>query len=110
MKNVAAGLIEQFGGTGKLIVNDDPPDPITGIGGGNGTEIEVKYFRELYEDNELVENRIINGDARLIITMDQEPKTDWSFSDSEGILWNILAIAPIEAQEMNVVYQFHIRK
>jgi len=110
MINVATNLIDEFGAMGTLILNDNQIDPITGEKSGTSSEIPVQYFRTYYEDNELIENRIINGDARIIFVLDKKPETNWSFIDSDGLKWAILSITPTEGQGVNIVYEAHIRK
>jgi len=112
LKKMAANLTgaSGFGDKGVFIMNDAPADPITGLSSGTNTEVAIEYFREYYEDRELIENRIINGDARLMVVMDTKPKTDWRFKDSAGKVWNIISITPIESQGVDIVYQVHIRK
>ena len=110
LNNVAIELIKEFGSIGKFIKNDQVTDSITQEKTGASSEIDVEYFIEDYQPKEFVENRIIAGDAKLTFTLTEEPKTDWSFRDVHLQPWNILSIAPIEAQGLKVVYEAHIRK
>lgn len=110
LNNVGIELIKEFGSVGKFIKNDVTIDSITQETIGTPTEISVEYYVEYYKAKEFVENRIIAGDAKLLFTLNEEPKTDWSFKDVHLHVWNILAIAPTEAQGLKIVYEAHIRK
>ena len=107
---VAIELIKEFGSVGKFIKNDQVIDPITQEPSGESSEIEVEYYVEYYDAREFIENLITTGDAKLLFTLGEEPKTNWSFKDVHLQNWNILSVSPIEAQDLKIVYQAHIRK
>jgi len=111
LNNVAIELISEFGSVGKFIKNDESIDPITQEVTGSSSEIDVEYYIEYYQAKEFIENRIIAGDAKLLFTLNnEEPKTDWSFRDVHLHTWNILSVAPIESQDLKIVYEAHVRK
>lgn len=107
---VATDLIKEFGAIGTFLFNDNEPDPITGVKSGSSSEIEVEYFRTFYETKDLIENRILSGDAKILFVSKSKPKTNWSFKDSNFTEWNVLSFTPIEAQGLMIVYEGHIRK
>lgn len=110
LNNVAIELIKEFGSVGSFIKNDQSIDPITQEPTGESSTLSVEYYIEYYKAKEFVENRIVAGDAKLLFTLEEEPKTDWSFKDVHLQVWNILSISPIEAQDLKIVYEAHIRK
>ena len=110
MKVSAAKIIKNFSAKGFLLKNDDVTDPVTGIESGTKTEITVDYFREYYENYQLIDDRIIGGDAYLLISTDVIPLMDWQFRDADGVKWNIMAITPTEANGVKIIYSVHIRK
>lgn len=110
MVKVATDLIHKFGAEGKLVHNDNNIDPISGIVTGVSTTEDIEYFRTFYEDRELIDNRIINGDGKLLVVLDHNIKDNWTFEDHSGEKWDIISTTPIEAQDLNIVYELHIRK
>lgn len=109
LKNVATKLIKKFGSIGSLITKGES-NPITGEDAAPISLEEVEYFIEYYETSQLIENRIIAGDAKVIFVRVDEPHTDMIFQDVNLSKWAILSIKPIEAQDLKIVYECHIRK
>ena len=110
LNSVAIELIKEFGSVGKFDKNDQTIDSITQLKTGESSKVDVEYYVEYYDAKEFIENRIIAGDAKLLFTLEEEPKTDWNFKDVHLQNWNILSISPIEAQDLKIVYEAHIRK
>ena len=111
LKNVSIELLKEFGSVGKLLKNDNTTDPISGFISGVSSEIEVTYFREFFESKELVENMILSGDAKILFVLDEEPMANWSFIDSDLVVWNLVSPpVPTEAQGLKIAYEGHIRK
>ena len=110
MKVSAASIINNFSATGYLIHNDITTDPISGIKSGTATETEVDYFREYFEDYQLIDDRILGGDATLLLVTDVKPEVTWGFRDASNDVWGIVSVTPIEANDVKIVYQIHVRK
>jgi len=109
LKEVAVEIIEEFGSIGTLKVLFTGPDPITGEGGEYANE-RLRYFREFYDSRELVENLILNGDAKLYITRDSKPETSCVFVDDSDVEWGIVSVTTVAAQGGDIIYLIQIRK
>lgn len=110
LSSVPIGLLNSFGSVGKFTKNDNDQDPISGHYAGSPTEVSVVYIREFFKSKELIENLILNGDAKITFVLDEEPSTDWSFIDRNNVQWNIKSIVPMEDSISTVAYEAHIRK
>lgn len=110
LKGIATELISEFGGQGYLNYNDVKADPITGVGANSSKRQEIRYIREYFNSEELVEGVILNGDARITFVSDTKPKTSYGFTDVNGVDWSILSITPIEVNGSDVVYTGLIRR
>jgi beta-galactosidase GanA len=110
LKSVAIDLIKEFGSVGYFITSQTI-DPISGVVSGTDTTVSVTYYREYYSTKDLIENRILAGDAKLTFVSDNTPMQDWKFVDDVGDQWTIvIPPKPTEAQGLKIVYEAQIRK
>ncbi len=115
MVSVADELITEFGsrdkgsGIGKIQLML-PPDPITGTGGGIDREIEIRYSIRYFETRELIDDRIIAGDAYIAFVLAESITKDSKFVSDQGVVWNIQNITEPETQGLKIVNKVHIRK
>jgi hypothetical protein len=99
LAEVAKDLIDTFGGKGFFLAKGDTAyDPFMGTQTGDRELIPVKYVIKHYTAKELVEGKILSGDA--VIKVYIEPKEDWLFRDAYDDEWTIVngGIVPNELQ------------
>ncbi len=107
--DVVVDVIGDFASTGK-IVEAPATDPITGEISTPGVEHNVNYVIEQYPASSLINDKILNGDAKLTLTGQLDIKESYNFIDYENNIWNIITVVKTGVVNLEVMYELQIRK
>lgn len=111
----AKRLIEKYGRLAKITVVTKPSNPDKPWQGSVPVEAEVtrKMCFLKYEQKDIDETLIRSGDQKVLLAangLTLVPNLSGYLTDSDGSLWNIVKIKPLNPGDTMVLYTLQVRQ